>query len=193
MSDFYSVFWDYYIAIISIVSVIGCGVFLWMQSKRTVKVTLNAQGEPQTTGHVWDGDLQEFHNPMPRWWIWLFYLTVLFSVIYLVLYPGLGTQWQGVLKWTQSGQYQAEVKAADARFGPIFAAYAAQPIETVSVGPLETGQTASASGTFELCAPGLADQPLLGSLLWRVEFDEATGARARRYVKASPRLAIAAP
>jgi hypothetical protein len=63
---------------------------------------------------------------------------------------------------------------------------AAQPIETVSVGALEAGQTASASGTFELCAPGLADEPLLGSLLWRVEFDEATGARARRYVKASP-------
>jgi cytochrome c oxidase cbb3-type subunit III len=92
MTDFYSGFWDYYVAIISIVSVLGCGVFLWLQTKRTVKVQLNAQGEPQTTGHVWDGDLQEFHNPMPRWWIWLFYLTIAFSVLYLVLYPGLGTQ-----------------------------------------------------------------------------------------------------
>jgi cytochrome c oxidase cbb3-type subunit 3 len=81
---------------------------------------------------VWDGDLQEFHNPMPRWWIWLFYITVFFSIIYLILYPGLGTQWQGVLKWTQVGQYQGEVKAADAKFGPIFAAFAAQPIEQVA-------------------------------------------------------------
>jgi hypothetical protein len=63
---------------------------------------------------------------------------------------------------------------------------AAQPIETVSIGALDAGQAASAYGTFELCAPGLGDGPLLGSLLWRVEFDEATGARARRYVKASP-------
>ena len=131
-SGFYSAFWDYYVAIITIVSVLGCAVFLWSQSRRTVKAKVNAKGEIETTGHVWDGDLQEYHNPMPRWWIWLFYLTVLFSVIYLILYPGLGTQWQGVLKWTQSGQYQAEVKAAEARFGPIFAAYAAQPIEQVA-------------------------------------------------------------
>jgi cytochrome c oxidase cbb3-type subunit 3 len=132
MSDFYSVFWDYYVAIISIVSVLGCAVFLWMQSRRTVKVTLNAQGEPQTTGHVWDGDLAEFHNPMPRWWILLFYITVLFSVLYLILYPGLGTQWKGMLNWTQTGQYQGEVKDADAKFGPIFAAYLKQPIETLA-------------------------------------------------------------
>jgi cytochrome c oxidase cbb3-type subunit III len=132
MSDFYSVFWDYYVAIISIVSVIGCAVFLWMQSKRTVKVSLNAQGEPQTTGHVWDGDLQEFHNPMPRWWILLFYLTVIFSVLYLVLYPGLGTQWKGVLNWSQVGQYDGEVKSADAKFGPIFAAFAAEPVEKIA-------------------------------------------------------------
>jgi cytochrome c oxidase cbb3-type subunit 3 len=131
-SQFYSAFWDYYIAIISIVSVVGCAVFLWMQSRRTVKAQVNAEGEILTTGHVWDGDLQEYHNPMPRWWIWLFYITVLFSILYLILYPGLGTQWKGVLNWTQVGQYQGEVKTADAKFGPIFAAYAAQPIEQVA-------------------------------------------------------------
>jgi cytochrome c oxidase cbb3-type subunit 3 len=135
MSDFNNIFWDYYIAIISIVSVLACGVFLWMQSKRTIKVQLNEQGEPQTTGHTWDGDLQEFNNPMPRWWIVLFYLTVIFSILYLILYPGLGTQWQGVLKWTQTGQYDGEVKAAEARFGPIFAAFAKEPIEKVAFDP----------------------------------------------------------
>jgi cytochrome c oxidase cbb3-type subunit 3 len=131
-SQFYSAFWDYYIAIISIVSVVGCAVFLWLQGRRTVKAQLDAKGEIMTTGHVWDGDLQEFHNPMPRWWVWLFYITVLFSIVYLILYPGLGTQWKGVLNWTQIGQYQGEVKTADAKFGPIFAAYAAQPIEQVA-------------------------------------------------------------
>jgi cytochrome c oxidase cbb3-type subunit III len=132
MSDFTSVFWDYFVAIISIVSVIGCGVFLWLQGRRTVKVQVNAQGEPQTTGHVWDGDLQEFHNPMPRWWILLFYITVVFSVLYLILYPGLGTQWKGVLNWTQEGQYQGEVTASEAKFGPIFAAFAKEPVETLA-------------------------------------------------------------
>jgi cytochrome c oxidase cbb3-type subunit 3 len=135
MSDFYNVFWDYYVAIISIVSVIGCAVLLWKQSRSTVKVTLNAKGEPQTTGHVWDGDLQEFHNPMPRWWILLFYITVVFSVLYLILYPGLGTQWKGVLKWTQVGEYQREVKNADAKFGPIFAAFAQEPVEKIAFDP----------------------------------------------------------
>jgi cytochrome c oxidase cbb3-type subunit 3 len=139
MSDFYNVFWDYYIAIISIVSVVGCGVFLWMQSKHKIKVQLDAQGDPQTTGHVWDGDLQEFNNPMPRWWIILFYLTVVFSVLYLILYPGLGSQWQGVLKWTQTGQYDGEVKAAEARFGPIFAAFAKEPVEKIAFDPKARG------------------------------------------------------
>jgi cytochrome c oxidase cbb3-type subunit 3 len=134
-TDFYSGFWDYYVAIITVVSVLGCAVFLWLQSRRTVKAKVSASGEIQTTGHVWDGDLQEFHNPMPRWWIWLFYITVFFSIIYLILYPGLGTQWRGVLDWTQSGQYRAEVKQADAKFGPIFAAYAAQPIEKLAGEP----------------------------------------------------------
>ena len=135
MSDFYNVFWDYYIAIVSIVSIVGCGVLLWLQGKGTIKTQVNAQGEPQTTGHVWDGDLQEFHNPMPRWWVLLFYITVAFSVLYLVLYPGLGTQWKGVLNWTQTGQYQGEVKAADARYGPILAAFAKEPVERISTDP----------------------------------------------------------
>lgn len=130
MSDFYSVFWDYYVAIITAVSVIGCGVFLWMQSKRRVKLVEGQ--EPETTGHVWDGDLREFHNPMPRWWIWLFYITVVFSIVYLILYPGLGTQYKGVLGWSQEKQHADEVKAAEARFGPVLAAFAQQPVEQVA-------------------------------------------------------------
>ena len=41
----------------------------------------------QTTGHAWDGDLQEFNNPLPRWWLWTFYATVVFAVIYWIWYP----------------------------------------------------------------------------------------------------------
>ncbi len=41
----------------------------------------------QTTGHAWDGDLQEFNNPLPRWWLWGFYATVVFAIIYWILYP----------------------------------------------------------------------------------------------------------
>jgi cytochrome c oxidase cbb3-type subunit 3 len=134
-SQFVSGFWDYYIAIITIVSILACAVLLWYQGRRAVKAQVDAKGQLLTTGHVWDGDLQEFHNPMPRWWVWLFYITVLFSIVYLILYPGLGTQWSGVLKWTQVGQYNNEVKAAETRLAPIFAAYAAQPVEKLATDP----------------------------------------------------------
>jgi len=130
MSDFTSVFWDYFIAIITIVSVVGCGVFLWSQSTRRVKV--GAGPEPDTTGHVWDGDLQEFHNPLPRWWMWLFYITVVFSVVYLILYPGLGTQFKGVFNWTSSREHQDEVKAAEAKYGPLFASFLKMDIPAVA-------------------------------------------------------------
>jgi len=130
MSDFTSAFWDYYIALITLVSVVGCGVFLWSQSKRRVKV--GSGPDPDTTGHVWDGDLQEFHNPLPRWWMWLFYITVVFSIVYLILYPGLGTQFRGLLNWTSSGQHQSEVKAAETRYGPLFASFLKMDIPAVA-------------------------------------------------------------
>ncbi len=130
MSDFYSVFWDYYVAILTIASVIGCAWLLWSQGRR--RVTIVPGQQPDTTGHVWDGDLREFQNPMPRWWILLFYITIVFGILYLVLYPGLGTQFKGILGWSQAKQHADEVKAADAKYGPIFAAYLAQPIEKVA-------------------------------------------------------------
>ena len=133
MTDFTSIFWDYYVAIITAVSVIGCGVFLWSQSERRVKV--GSGPDPDTTGHVWDGDLQEFHNPLPRWWMWLFYITVVFGIVYLLLFPGLGTQFKGLLKWSSAGQHAAEVKAADAKFGPLLAGYLQQPLEKVAADP----------------------------------------------------------
>jgi hypothetical protein len=69
MSDFVSGFWNIYVMSIVLVSVIGCGVFLWMQSSAT-----HVAG--QTTGHVWDEDLQEYSNPLPNWWRWMFYITI---------------------------------------------------------------------------------------------------------------------
>lgn len=131
MSDFYSSFWDYYVAIIAIASIVGCAVFLKFQSKR--RVVTNTSGSPETTGHAWDGgELQEFHNPMPRWWIMLFYITIVFAIVYLILFPGLGTQYKGALKWTSAGQHADEVKRAEDVYGPVFAAFLAKPLEAVA-------------------------------------------------------------
>ncbi len=100
MSEFTSSFWDVYISLIVIVSIIGCGVLLKMQSVRRV-----AGSQTETTGHTWDEDLGEYNNPLPRWWMWLFYITIVFGLVYLALYPGLGS-YKGLLGWTEVGQYR---------------------------------------------------------------------------------------
>ena len=76
-------------------------LLVWMRKRRseTDKTT-------DTTGHTWDGDLKEYNNPLPRWWLWLFILSVIFAVVYTVLYPGLGKH-PGTLGWTQVNQWEA--------------------------------------------------------------------------------------
>jgi cytochrome c oxidase cbb3-type subunit 3 len=129
MSDFTSEFWDLYISVITIVSIIACGVLLKMNSVRKV-----AASQLETTGHVWDEDLQEYHHPLPQWWIWLFYLTIAFALAYLVLYPGLG-KFAGTYKWSQVSQYEEEVKKAEAEFGPRFAKFLSQDLKQVAADP----------------------------------------------------------
>lgn len=129
MSDFESAFWPYYIAIISVVSIVACAVFLKSQSIRRVE-----GGGLETTGHVWDEDLKEWNNPLPRWWSWLFYITIVFGLVYLVLYPGL-VAYAGRLGWTSSGQYAAERARFDAAYGPIYAKYQGMDAPQVAADP----------------------------------------------------------
>ena len=124
MSDFVSGFWNIYVVGIVLVSIIGCGVFLWSQSSAR-----HVPGE--TTGHVWDEDLQEFSNPLPSWWRWLFYITIVFSLFYLAMYPGLGT-FKGQFNWSSTGQYDGEMKKADDQYGPIFKKFQSQDIRAVA-------------------------------------------------------------
>ncbi|MGA8005743.1 MAG: cytochrome-c oxidase, cbb3-type subunit III [Burkholderiales bacterium] len=129
MSQFSSSFWDVYISVITLVSVIACGVFLKMQSVRRV-----AGSAKETTGHTWDEDLGEYNNPLPRWWMWLFYITIVFALVYLALYPGLGS-WKGLLGWSEVGQLKQEDAAAAAKYGPIYDKFAAQDVVALSKNP----------------------------------------------------------
>jgi len=127
MSDFTSGFWPIYISVITLVSIIGTWFFLRSQTTRKL-----APGEkPELMEHTWDGDLQDLNNPLPRWWLGLFYGTLVFALVYLVLWPGLGN-YPGVLKWTQLGEYEAEVQKAEAQFQPIYAEFMKQDIATVA-------------------------------------------------------------
>ena len=122
MADFTSDFWHWYISILSVLSILACVWLLrWMSTgvPKTDKV--------EDTGHVWDGDLTELNNPLPRWWLGLFYITIAFSGFYLLLYPGLGS-YQGMLGWSSQGEYEAEVAQVDAEVGPLFARYQQTPV-----------------------------------------------------------------
>ncbi len=130
MSDFTSGFWPIYISVITIASIIGTWVFVKSHTTRKL-----APGEKaELIEHTWDEDLQDLNNPLPRWWLGLFYATLAFALVYLALWPGLGN-FGGVLGWTSKGEYEAEVKAAEAKFQPVYAGFMKQDIATVAASP----------------------------------------------------------
>jgi cytochrome c oxidase cbb3-type subunit III len=120
MSDFFNGGWSWFVAVSTVLSLIACVLLLFIAARRRVTpgVTDN------TTGHVWDEDLRELNNPLPRWWMVLFLLTVVFSVLYLALYPGLGSA-AGTLNWTSTGQYDNEQAKARAALAPLYARFTA--------------------------------------------------------------------
>lgn len=127
MSDFTSNFWPIFITTISLLGIFGCALLLWLTSK--VKVA-NTSGD-NTSGHVWDVDLREMNNPLPRWWVWLFIITIIFSLFYLAAYPGLGS-YAGKLGWTQAKQYEQEMESANKALEPLYSKFAAMPVEELA-------------------------------------------------------------
>jgi len=129
MSDFTSNFWSVYVAGISLLGILGCLVLLWFSGKAKA-MTAN----DNTTGHVWDGDLREMNNPLPRWWVWLFIITVIFALAYLALYPGLGT-YAGKFGWSAIGQYETEVAKGNKEVEPLYARFNSMKPEDVAGDP----------------------------------------------------------
>jgi cytochrome c oxidase cbb3-type subunit 3 len=132
VSDFTSGFWDVYIAIVTVVSIVACAWLLWSQTRAR---TAPKGAQVETTGHVWDEDLGEYNNPLPSWWRWLFYITIVFSLAYLVLYPGLGSSWKGTLGWTQVGQLDNEMAKAERDYAPLYQKFARLEIEALAKDP----------------------------------------------------------
>lgn len=127
MTEHLTAFWHWYVTIATVVSLIACAIFLKMQTTRRLP-----KGEKaELHGNVWDEDLAELNNPLPNWWRWLFYITLIFSALYLLFFPGLGG-FGGKLGWSSTGQYQAEVKQAEAEFGPLFAKFEKTDVPTLA-------------------------------------------------------------
>ena len=126
MSDFNSDFWAVYVAGATLVGIAACLLLLWITARKKVVATSD-----NTTGHVWDEDLTEMNNPMPRWWMWLFVITIVFSLIYLAAYPGLGS-YEGQLKWSSTAEHAQEMAAAEKELAPIYAQFTARKAEEVA-------------------------------------------------------------
>ena len=110
-------FFNWWVIVISLGNIFACyWLIKWTMKKRPQET---AAGE--STGHAWDG-VEELNNPLPKWWLWLFYITIVFALTYLVLFPGLGN-YKGVLGWSSAGEYNQEIAESDAKYGPIFAAF----------------------------------------------------------------------
>lgn len=123
MSDFTSNFWSVYVTALTLVGIIACLLLLWTTARKKIVATSD-----NTTGHVWDGDLVEMNNPLPRWWVWLFVITIVFGLGYLAAYPGLGNL-PGKLGWTQKSAYDAEIAKAKAELEPLYARFASMKPE----------------------------------------------------------------
>ncbi|MDR8014021.1 cytochrome-c oxidase, cbb3-type subunit III [Ectopseudomonas guguanensis] len=124
-------FWSIYVTLLTV----GTMVALFWLIFATRKSEVHKNPTEQTMGHAFDG-IEEYDNPLPKWWFMLFVGTLVFGAAYLLLYPGLGN-FKGLLPgyedgWTQVKQWQREMDRADELYGPIFAKYAAMPIEEVA-------------------------------------------------------------
>ena len=130
MADFTSSFWNYWIVFFTVIGIAGCAWLVFTLSRKKVR-----KGEPvDTTGHVWDVDLQELDNPLPRWWMNMFYMLIGIAVLYLVLFPGLGAA-KGLLGWTSTGEYKTELAKAEAVYGPIYKRFASMTVEETATHP----------------------------------------------------------
>ncbi|MGH8352684.1 MAG: cytochrome-c oxidase, cbb3-type subunit III [Pseudomonas sp.] len=136
-------FWSLYITVLSLGTIVALSTLLFATRKGQRQDTTE-----ETVGHVFDG-VEEYDNPMPKWWLMLFVGTIIFALGYLALYPGLGT-WKGLLPystidsegqkpfangesgWTGVHQWEKEMAKAEKEYGPLFKQYAAMPIAEVA-------------------------------------------------------------
>lgn len=126
-------FWSWYITLLSL-GTIAALVWLLLATRKGQR----HDSTEETVGHSYDG-IEEYDNPLPRWWFMLFIATVIFALGYLVLYPGLGN-WKGMLPgyeggWTQVKEWQREMDKANEQYGPLYAKFASMPVEEVAQDP----------------------------------------------------------
>ena len=123
-------FWQWFVAAGTIIFVLWCAWLIGWSAKQGPQDI----ADDQVVGHKWDGDLEEWNNPAPKWWLYLYFITIIWAVGYLIMFPGLGA-WEGTLGWSAHNQYEAEMQAAASRYEPIYEEFAAMDFEELSKHP----------------------------------------------------------
>ncbi|HEY5781722.1 MAG TPA: cytochrome-c oxidase, cbb3-type subunit III [Lysobacter sp.] len=121
--------WSWWVIAIVAINLVGCVWLLWWTGKRRP-----GDPKPTDTSHYWDGDITEYNKPLPKWWINLFYLTIVFAIGYLIYYPGLGA-FAGVSKWTQQKEHATDKARDDQKLEKTFAPYAGKSIDVIARDP----------------------------------------------------------
>jgi len=120
-------FWSMWVIVLTSVTILGITWILFANRKR------EEQPADKTTGHVADG-IEEYDNPLPAWWFYMFVITIVWGIGYLVMYPGMGN-FPGLLGWTQLEQHENRVATADKKFRAMRDRYLALPIEEIAIDP----------------------------------------------------------
>jgi len=116
-----SSFWSLWVIVLTTITLVGI-LWLLLANRKTTK-----HGEDQKTGHVYDG-IEEYDNPLPAWWMNMFIISILFSIAYLIAYPGMGN-FKGMLGWTQVQQYAKEMAEAEEAFMEGYGQFADKSVE----------------------------------------------------------------
>jgi len=157
--------WSWYVIFLVVINIIGCVWLLWWTARRRP-----GDPKPEDTSHVWDGDLTEYNKPLPKWWINLFYLTIIFGIGYFIWYPGMGS-FAGVSQWSSASEHDAARALNNARLEETFAVYADKSLEHLAGDPkaLELGRSIFAN-TCAAChgaaATGAPGYPNLTDTVW---------------------------
>jgi cytochrome c oxidase cbb3-type subunit 3 len=157
--------WSWYVIALIVLNIVGCAWLLWWTAKRRP-----GDPKPEDTSHVWDGDLTEYNKPLPKWWINLFWITIVFGVGYLLWYPGFGN-FAGYSKWSSQQEHAQRKAAYAATLEETFAPFKGQPIDVLAANPeaLKLGRSIF-SNTCATChgssAQGAIGYPNLSDDIW---------------------------
>ena len=123
-------FWHWFVAVGTIAFIIWC---IWLIGWSAKQGPANV-ADDDLVGHKWDGDLEEWNNPAPKWWLYLYFITVFWAIGFLIAMPGLGN-FDGMLGWSSAGQYEDEMQAAAETYEPIYEQFAAMDFEALKKDP----------------------------------------------------------